>query len=170
MQNNRYSLEFKEQALLKARNRGTRTLKTIARELNLPLTTLKGWLAQACAPQRAGLPHEADLPAGNLPAAQWSPAQRLLALHRTYALSDETLAAWCREHGLFEHQLTAWREEFCAPRSPSSDASKAALNKLQTTHAQLQKELTRKERALAEAAALLVLQKKFQTLLGGEAS
>jgi hypothetical protein len=47
-------------------------------------------------------------------------------------------------------------------------ASKAELKALQIKHEQLQRELRRKERALAEAAALLVLQKKFQALLEGE--
>jgi len=47
-------------------------------------------------------------------------------------------------------------------------ATKAELKALQGKHEGLQRELRRKERALAEAAALLVLQKKFQALLGGE--
>jgi transposase-like protein len=44
MQRNRYPSEFKEQALSKARQRGSRTLESIAGELNLSLGTLKGWL------------------------------------------------------------------------------------------------------------------------------
>ena len=44
MQRNRYSTEFKEQALGKARQRGMRTLKAVANELNISLGSLKGWL------------------------------------------------------------------------------------------------------------------------------
>ena len=41
---------------------------------------------------------------------------------------------------------------------------RTALRELQVKHDGLQRELRRKEKALAEAAALLVLQKKFQAL------
>ena len=78
------------------------------------------------------------------------------------------LHAWCREKGLFEHQLKTWRDAFCSAPVSDSRESKAALRDLQAKHEALQRELRRKEKALAEAAALLVLQKKFQILLGGE--
>ena len=44
MQKMRRTLDFKEQALSKARQRGERTLDDVATELNMPLGTLKGWL------------------------------------------------------------------------------------------------------------------------------
>jgi hypothetical protein len=40
---------------------------------------------------------------------------------------------------------------------------------LKQANVQLQRELNRKEKALAEAAALLVLQKKYRALFEGEA-
>ena len=39
-----YSLEFKEQALHKARHRGTRSILSIASELNMSPGTLKRWV------------------------------------------------------------------------------------------------------------------------------
>jgi hypothetical protein len=69
---------------------------------------------------------------------------------------------------LFEHQLKAWRAAFCSTPASDTRETKAALRELQTKHEGLQRELRRKEKALAEAAALLVLQKKFQALLGDE--
>ena len=68
------------------------------------------------------------------------------------------------EKGLFEHQLKAWGEAFCSATTPESREAKTALRELQVKHDGLQCELRRKEKALAEAAALLVLQKKFQAL------
>ena len=88
----------------------------------------------------------------------------MLALNQTYAMSETQLHAWCREKGLFAHQLKAWGEAFCSATAPESRESKTALRELQVKHDGLQRELRRKERALAEAAALLVLQKKFQAL------
>ena len=160
-----HSPTFKEQALSKARQRGHRTLGSIANELNMSLGTLKGWLkAQRRKP--AVPPHAAALP-DNIPAHQWSAPQRLLALQESHALSGPALHAWCREKGLFEHQLQQWNQDFCASTPgnaiPQRQAN-TALRELQVKHEQLQREMRRKDRALAEAAALLVLQKKFQAL------
>jgi transposase-like protein len=164
MQRNRHSSEFKEQALSKARQRGSRTLESVAGELNLSLGTLKGWL-KLSGKHAAGSPHAANLP-GDVPARQWSPAQRLLALNQSHTLTGPALHAWCREKGLFEHQLKQWRESFCAAApAPEQRPANAALRELQGQHEQLQRELRRKDKALAEAAALLVLQKKFQALV-----
>ena len=169
MQRNHHSPEFIEQALSKARTRGTRTLAAVAAELNMSLGTLKGWLKRS-GPTGAGLPHAATLP-GDVPAAQWTPVQRLLALNESHALAGPALHAWCREKGLFEHQLVQWRQAFCAATQPTvASASEqrlanTALRDLQRKHEQLEREMHRKDRALAEAAALLVLQKKFQALV-----
>ena len=170
MQKMRRTPDFKEQALSKARQRGERTLDDVAAELNMPLGTLKGWL-KTSSRHGAQIAMPGSLPQ-SLPALQWSAAERLLALQESHGLSGETLHAWCREKGLFEHQLNAWREAFCSSPEPQTAQerreSKAELKALQGKHEVLQRELRRKERALAEAAALLVLQKKFQALLGDE--
>ena len=169
MQRNQHSPEFIEQALSKARARGARTLAAVAAELNMSLGTLKGWLKRS-GPTGAGLPHAANLP-GDVPAAQWTPGQRLLALNESHALRGPALHAWCREKGLFEHQLVQWRDAFCAATQPSVASvaeqrlANTALRELQGRHDHLQSEIRRKDRALAEAAALLVLQKKFQALV-----
>ncbi len=105
----------------------------------------------------AELPHE-------LPVEAWSAGQRLLALQQAHGLSGSDLHAWCREKGLFEHQLIAWRDVFCRVAAPESRESKLVLRELQTRNDMLQRALRRKEKSLAEAAALLVLQKKLQAL------
>jgi hypothetical protein len=170
MQKLRRPPEFIEQALSKARQRGSRTLEEVAAELNVSVHTLKGWL-QESRNNKAGSVVPSSLHQ-SLPAGQWSAPERLLALQESHALSGEALHAWCRERGLFEHQLTAWRDTFCSSPDPETAQerreSKAAFKALQGKHEVLQRELRRKERALAEAAALLVLTKKFQALLGDE--
>ena len=67
--------------------------------------------------------------------------------------------------------MIQWRDAFCAVQQPSvagaaqQRLAHTALRELQGRHDQLQLEIRRKDRALAEAAALLVLQKKFQALV-----
>ena len=169
MPRNQHPPEFIEQALSKARERGCRTLQSVATEMNMSLGTLKGWLKRSGA-HGAGLPHATTLP-DDIPARQWTPVQRLLALNESHGLQGPALHAWCREKGLFEHQLTQWRDAFCAAQQPSvagaaeQRLANTALRELQGRHDQLQREMRRKDRALAEAAAVLVLQKKFQALV-----
>ena len=154
----------------KARQRGSRTLDEVSAELSMSVGTLKGWL-KTLRKEGVSSVMPSSLPQ-SLPARQWSAADRLLALHESHGLSGPALHAWCREKGLFEHQLNAWREAFCssaeAETAQERRESRAELKALQGKHEVLQRELRRKERALAEAAALLVLQKKFQALLGDE--
>jgi transposase-like protein len=166
MQRNRYTSEFKEQALSKVRQRGSRTLEAVANELNLSLGSLKGWL-KAANHKVADSITPASLPSDTA-AHLWSPAQRLLALNESHALQGAALHAWCREKGLFEHQLKQWREAFCSTSEPNAHQAKAELRDLKVKHEQLQRDLRRKDRALAETAALLVLQKKFRALLEDE--
>jgi transposase-like protein len=152
-----YPIEFKEQALSKARERGSKTLADIADVLNLPLGTLKNWIKESAATQGLIL-------STNTPTTTRSAGQRLTALLESHGLKDQALHAWCREKGLFEHQLRQWQVEFCQIDRPAATPADAALRQAKQKNDQLERELRRKDKALAEAAALLVLQKKFQAL------
>ncbi len=162
MNRNQHSAEFREQALSKVRQRGTRSVRDVADELNMSAGTLRKWWGRSNRVDPAAAP-KAELPI-ELPADAWSAGQRLLALQQTHGLSAADVHAWCREKGLFEHQLITWRDAFCSVAVPESRESRVVLRELQTRNEGLQRELRRKEKALAEAAALLVLQKKFQAL------
>ena len=63
-----------------------------------------------------------------------------------------------------------WRHNhFCTPSQPSNGREQTSeVRALKAENQRLARELKRKEKALAEAAALLVLQKKYRALLGGE--
>ena len=139
----------------------------VADDLHMSVGTLRKWISNSNRLNSEVSGPAVKLP-DDLPAQSWGPSQRLQALLETHPMSQTQLHAWCREKGLFEHQLKAWRDAFCSAPVSDSRESKAALRELQTKHETLQRELRRKERALAEAAALLVLQKKFQALLGDE--
>ena len=166
MKRTQHTREFENQALIKVRERADKSLRTIAQGLHMAEGTLRKWIGKSN--QKASLPTPAATLPVDLCAASWSPAQRLLALNETHALSGPELHTWCREKGLFEHQLQAWREAFCTPAPQHTRESSAVLRELQNKNDKLQCELNRKEKALAEAAALLVLQKKYQTLWEGE--
>lgn len=154
----KYSEEFIEQALIKVHSRGGRTIQSVADELDVKFETVKRWLkvhtiVRADVAEKERRPHE------------WPREEQLEALLETHALNEEELNAWCRERGIFPHHLEEWRAAFCAGDSAPSKAPSPSLSKQIT---KLQKELDRKEKALAELAALLVLQKKFQALWADE--
>jgi transposase len=93
----------------------------------------------------------------------WSPEERLRAVIQASQLSDDELGAFLRREGISEAVLAEWRaamlEALGSQRKTTGDARKVR---------ELEKQLRRKDKALAEAAALLVLQKKVQALWGDE--
>ena len=96
--------------------------------------------------------HLTELP-NALAAVSCTAAQRLLALQQTHGLSSTVLHAWCREHALAEPLLIFWRDAFGATVTPQFRDAKLALRWLQSLNDGLQRELRRKEKSLAEAAA-----------------
>ena len=156
------SPEFIEQALRKTRERGNRTQASVAAELNISLSTLKGWLRVAVKATK-GLPHVATPLPSDLPAQAWGARERLQALKECHALSGEALHAWCRQKGLYAHQLQAWQEAFCAVGHRNAKQDLGALRELQVKHDQLARQLRRKDKALAEVTCPhLPYQSKFQ--------
>jgi transposase-like protein len=158
-----YSEAFKEQALAKVFRRGNRTVQAVADELNMSVFTLKGWMTKASPNDHNQAQRKEKRP------QDWRLEERLMALQESHGLTGEALNAWCREKGLFAHHLAQWKADFCSPGGAAeSRADAQALRTLKEENQRLQRELTRKEKALAEAAALLVLQKKYRALLGEE--
>ena len=151
-----YSEGFKEQAVNKVFSRGNRTVQSVADELNITYFTLRYWMKNISQTQSGGVVAKEKRPQA------WAVEEQLLALQESYGLQGEALNAWCRERGLFTHHLTSWKDSFCAAGKAAPGISE--LRSLQHEIQQLKRELVRKEKALAEAAALLVLQKKFQAL------
>jgi transposase len=159
-----YSAAFIEQALVKVYSRGGRSIPSIAQELHINHETLKSWIKR-----KSSTVNELTSPETKEKRPQdWRVEEQLLALQETHGLSVEEVHAWCRERGLFAHHLASWKAAFCVPIQEVPDATRA-LRMLKDENEQLKRELRRKEKALAEAAALLVLQKKFRALWEDEA-
>ncbi len=158
----KHSEAFIEQALVKAYSHGGRTIKSVAQDLNVSYHTLKYWMKNK-AFTKSGTPV-----AREKRPQEWTAAEQLSALQETHGLSGEALQAWCRERGLFAHHLTSWKTAFCAEgKAPATGVHE--VRTLQDEIANLKRDVVRKDRALAEAAALLILQKKFRALWEDEA-
>jgi hypothetical protein len=84
----------------------------------------------------------------------------------TAAMNEADTSAWCRSHGAYPEELAKWRASattaLAAPQElrASPQATRADRKRIK----ELERELLRKDRALAETAALLVLSKKVQAI------
>ena len=88
----------------------------------------------------------------------------------TASMDDEELGAYLRREGIHEAQLKQWRQAVTEALSERQAKPKTnPAEKVQKKRIrQLERELNRKEKALSEAAALLVLKKKVQAIWGDE--
>ena len=89
----------------------------------------------------------------------------------TAPLNEEELAEYFRQKGLYAEQIVRWREAAAAgaeTQRPLSAAERRELQQERKKSRKLAKELRRKDKALAETAALLVLQKKAREIWGDE--
>ena len=106
--------------------------------------------------------------ADNTPSG-WTSADKFAAVLETAPMSEAEIAEYCRAKGLHTTQIVAWREA-CAQANDWERASsaelKSATKAADERNRRLEKELARKERALAEAAALLVLRGKLVDRFG----
>ena len=95
--------------------------------------------------------------------SQYSAEQRFAFVLETATLSETELGQYCREKGLYPHQIQQWKQAFIEGdkqlTKPSDKGDKKRIK-------ELEKELRRKEKALAKTAALLVLRKKYNALYG----
>ena len=150
-----YSESFRQQALEKVYTRDSRPIRSVADDLNMSYGTLRNWMkadknnSPARSGQRSRRPKD------------WSLAERLQLLKESHGLDEEALNVLCREKGVFRHHLEQWQAAFVAGGAVDNGAE---LRELKDTNKALRHELNRKEKALAEAAALLVLQKKYRAL------
>jgi len=93
----------------------------------------------------------------------WTLEERLQAIIDTACLSTEAMGAYCRREGLYPHHIKQWRASMTHQGSGKATSESKELKRIKAQNKQLQRELARKEQALAETAALLVLKKKAQT-------
>ncbi len=158
----RSTQEFKVQSVEKALSRrADQTLKNIADDLGVGLSTLQRWIRLAKDNQL----EKPESPMSKEKSPQdWNKAQRFEAIMHCHGMNDEQISTYCRENGIYPHHLKEWKKEFLSDNQCSEPVSRQEQKKLKQENKRLQKELNRKDRALSETAALLVLSKKCQAI------
>ena len=158
----RYSTEFKEAAVKKMMPPNAIPIQEIRRETGVSDVTLYKWRNEY---RNKGI----AVPGNDIKPDHWKGQDKLAVVIETAALNETELGEYCRKKGLYSEQVQRWKE--AALRGYDSD------KKIQHQYAssrkddrrkikKLESELRRKEKALAETAALLVLRKKAQAIWG----
>lgn len=155
-----YSDEFKASIIGKMLPPNSVSVPELANETGVPRDTLYSWRLKSRKRPSAGLPTRQN--GGKL-----SSEDKFNIVVETASMSEAELSAYCRRKGLYPEQITGWRK-LCqqATKPQSSKADRQRIRRQASEIKQLQKELRRKEKALAEAAALLVLKKKAHQIWG----
>ncbi len=94
---------------------------------------------------------------------EWPALDRLRVVAEAASLSADALGAFLRREGLHEETLAEWRAAALGGLAPQK-ATRAEEKRIR----QLERDLAKKEKALAEAAALLFLEKKVAKMWAGE--
>lgn len=158
-----YSEAFKANMVKKMMLPGGPTASALSTTTGISQPTLSRWLRDA---------REKAVSSSNPPPRtprrpiDWKPIEKLRILAETEGLEGEELGTVLRREGLHEADLVEWRQAAMAALGSGPKASAGSPEARRVR--ELEKQLRRKDKALAEAAALLVLQKKVQAIWGDE--
>ena len=148
----RYGIGFKKRAVARLLPPESSTLEEVARHVGVQVETLERWRDE----ESAG--------GGDLGSA----TARLDAVLITSTMDEAAKSAWCRSNGIHLHDLIEWRQSAISALSDKAGSAKAS-GSIQTREdrvriQELERDLKRKNSALAETAALLVLSKEMAAI------
>jgi len=152
----KFSQEFKQAIVKKLLSRGKQTVEQFCEENGLALSTVTRWQSE-CA-NVSEMNHKKNK-------SKVSSENILKSISETYSLNEEDLGLYLRKNGLHSAQIAEWRSTFLS----SVNKPKIFLNKKDARDSKikdLEKDLFKKDKALAEVSALLILQKKVSLLWG----
>ncbi len=156
----RYTDERKATVLGKLLPPHNKAIPDIAAAEGISEATLYNWLKQA---KHQGVPVPGSIPTTS---EDWSGEAKFAVVLETAPLNANELSEYCRSKGLYPEQVARWKQACIAgagsPVQASQDQLKVARKQIRV----LERDLNRKDKALAESATLLVLQKKYQALWG----
>jgi len=147
-----YSVAFKEKMVRRLTGKDAVSAMQLSKETGIRPQSLSRWLAEA-----RSLPW---VPSQKPASRQWTLEQKARILAEALPLSGEQLSTYLRREGVKLGDFECWRLAL-QQQGKDSAASVKLIRRLE-------RELARKEKALAEAAALLVLKKTLESALPDE--
>ena len=142
-----FSIPYKQKMIERMTGKDASSARQLARETGISQETLSRWLREA---------HSLPLMERGRGTRTRSIDEKIRILAEARKLSGGPLTEFLEREGLHLADLEQWRLAL----DDEGHASKATTKRIR----KLERELARKEKALAEAAALLVLKKKVEHL------
>lgn len=158
MEHRRYTAEEKAWVVEQLSAPLRRTVVEVAKETGITQVTLRTWRDAAKA-------EGVSMPGTGKREGRWSSADKFRAVLESAPLSEAELAEYCRLKAIQPEQLRQWRHACERANDPTEATPAVSVTAIKQIH-ELQRELRRKNAALAEAAALLVLRKKADAIWG----
>jgi transposase-like protein len=150
-----YSPAFKNRMLRRLMGPSAMSANALAHEVGVGQPLLSRWLRESRNVEGMGASKK----------KKWTGAEKLRVVTEARGLNENELGALLRREGLHAVDLAAWQTAAEAALSEGPRPSRSAdARRIQ----ELERELRRKDAALAETAALLVLKKKVQAIWGDE--
>lgn len=155
------TVKVKESIILKAIKRGSENLESIAKKNNVGRSTLQRWIKEYKQEDRLASSKKSQK------GLEFSSEEQFNHVLATYNLDKLSLGEYCRKNGLYSYQIKEWRNKIMSNKQQVKDKKEQQkLKSLQEENKKLKSDLQRKEKALAEASALLVMKKKADLIWG----
>lgn len=150
-----YSPDFKQSVVQKISMPGGPSIMDMSVKTGVHHTSIRKWIeAYAKTP-------------GMKKSKEWTPEAKLEVIIKTTTMSEHELGEYLRANGLHSTQLEEWKQEFySSQKSAGRPKTDPELVELRNKEKELSKDLKRKDRALAEMSARIVLLKKSRLIWG----
>jgi transposase len=160
----RYTNEMKDSILKRMMPPNNEPISKLSDESGITEATLYKWRKDARIAGNA-------TPGDGQGSEQWSSEDKFLVVMETYTMNDVALAEYCRKKGLYKEQIEAWRGVCLSANGREFNQTKQLNQELKEEKKKakiLEQDLRKKEKALAEAAAILLIRKKAQAIWGDQ--
>lgn len=158
----RYSSSFRERMVRRLSGPKRVTANSLSREVGIAQATLSRWLRDSG--NVVDMTRPSRKQEKSAVRKEWTGKEKLRVLVEASSLTDAELGEYLRREGLYESDVHRWRTEAEGALGGRGGGGGEERKRIKA----LERELRRKESALAEAAALLVLKKKAQEIWGEE--
>ena len=154
-----YSSEFQQEAVKKLLS-SSLTLSNLSRELGVPSSTLFGW--------KANYVKNGGMKTPNKKAKDWAAEEKLEIIIKTATMGEAELGEFLRSNGLYSEDLKRFKEESLSGLKAKKGRPELdpEVHHLREQNKKLEKDIKRKDRALAEYSARVILLKKSHEIWG----
>lgn len=150
----KYSLTFKKAQVSKVLSNEGLTVSDVSRKTGVPEQTLRDWLKKA---------KEGTLTSRNVVTGLTrSPKEKFNLLIESRSISEENMGFWLRQNGLHSEHLTQYEQELRDMTENQDKKKNKIIKELKSQLNLAKKEINKKDKALAEMAALYTLKKKAE--------